>query len=468
MIAQSLRQVLEATGYLEDGEPAHGVYLEDDARTRCHAREFEPDALWCSDSALTVYFKLEQEDPSTEQVERWRQEIWNQGFAPLLWVVSPQRIDLYNGFGRPRETEDAAAYLLDTFELISSELDRLDAFAGRLVMETGQFWQQAGAVDRKTSVDQQLLSDLAALEQDLVDAGLDYSSAQGLIGRSIFTQYLIDRKIVTEQILERDYGHGTLPEILRVPAATEQLFDWLREIFNGDMFPLEQSMAPGLRHLCRIADFLEAVDPESGQTTLFPYQFDVIPVELISSIYEQFAHSDPSTPYSNTGLDIFYTRLPLVSLVLDEVMEGLTGKETVIDLTCGSGVFLVESLRRLVDLQSNGGDRSRELVRSILHQQVYGVDVNESAVRVAAFSLYLAALELDPDPQPPHDLKFEPLIGKTLIVADAYHVETTPSGRLAMTERGVYRRNSTSSLEIRPGAIEAKPAPRDAVCEAAR
>ena len=43
MIAQSLRQVLEATGYLEDGEPAHGVYLEDDARTRCHAREFEPE-----------------------------------------------------------------------------------------------------------------------------------------------------------------------------------------------------------------------------------------------------------------------------------------------------------------------------------------------------------------------------------------------------------------------------------------
>ena len=439
MIAQSLRQVLEATGYLENGEPVHGVYLEDDARTRCKAREFEPDALWRSDSALNVYFKLEQEDPSTEQVERWRQEIWNQGFAPLLWVVSPHRIDLYNGFGRPRETEDAAAYLLDTFELIASELDRLDAFAGRLAMETGQFWQQAGAVDRKTSVDQQLLSDLAALEQDLVDSGLDYSSAQGLIGRSIFTQYLIDRKIVTEQILERDYGHGTLPEILRVPAATEQLFDWLREIFNGDMFPLEQSMAPRLRHLCRIADFLEAVDPESGQTTLFPYQFDVIPVELISSIYEQFAHSDPSTPNSNgnTGLDIFYTRLPLVSLVLDEVMEGLTGKETVIDLTCGSGVFLVESLRRLVDIQSNGGDRNRELIRSILHQQIYGVDVNESAVRVAAFSLYLAALELDPDPQPPHALKFEPLIGKTLIVADAYHVETTASGRLAMTERGV-------------------------------
>ena len=437
MIAQSLRQVLEATGYLVNGMPAHGVYLEDDARSRCQGREFEPDALWRSDSALTVYFKLEPEVPSAENVAKWHQEVWNQGFAPLLWVISPQTIDLYNGFSRPREAKDSASHILRTFKWIEKELDDLNAFAGRLAMETGQFWQQSDAVDRKTSVDQQLLSDLAALEHDLVEAGLDNSSAQGLIGRSIFTQYLIDRQIVTEQLLERDYGHRTLPGILRVPAATEQLFGWLREIFNGDMFPLEQSTAPGLRHLGRVADFLEAVDPESGQTTLFPYQFDVIPVELISSIYEQFAHSDPSTPNSSAGADVFYTRLPLVSLVLDEIMEGLTGKETVIDLTCGSGVFLVESLRRLVALQSNGGARSRELIRSTLHQQIYGVDVNESAVRVAAFSLYLAALELDPDPQPPQDLKFEPLIGKTLIVADAYQVETTAAGRATMTERGV-------------------------------
>lgn len=436
MVTHVLNEVLEATGYIANGEPAHGVHLDEDARAKCHAREFSPDALWRSDSTLTVYFKSEPEVPSEEQVARWHREIWNQGFAPLLWVVSPQKIDLYNGFDRPREIGDAATHRLRTFQKIESELNDLDRFAGRLAMETGLFWQQAGSVDRRTSVDRQLLADLATLERDLLSMGLNRSRAQGLIGQSIFTQYLIDREIITKQVLDNEYSHRAFSKILRDSSATERLFDWLREIFNGDMFPSEGSTMPNSRFLHRVADFLEAVDPETGQMTLFPYQFDVIPVELISSIYEQFAHSDESAANTDSENDVFYTRLPLVSLVLDEVTKGLTGNEMVLDLTCGSGVFLVEAFRRLVKLRSNGGDPDRELIRSTLHQQIYGVDISEAAVRVAAFSLYLAALELDPDPQPPQALKFEPLIDKTLIAADARNVESTATGQVALTERG--------------------------------
>ena len=441
MTIQLLHDVLEATGYLTNGDPAHGVHLDEDARGKCRTRDFRPDALWRSESSLTVYFKAEQGVPSDDQVAGWRREIWNQGFAPLLWVISPEKIDIYNGFGLPQKTGDAEEHRLHTFKRIESELDKLDAFAGRFAMETGWFWQEplAHQVDRKTCVDQQLLSDLAALERNLVDAGMSRADAQELIGRSIFTQYLIDRKIVTTQRLARDYGHNTLSAILHDRQATKQLFMWLRETFNGDMFPSQGSSTPSDNHLGRVADFLDAVDPNSGQTTLFPYQFDVIPVELISSIYEQFARSDSSTGSGHHGTDVFYTRLPLVSLVLDEITEGLTGKETVLDLTCGSGVFLVEALRRLVRIRSDGAKPSRQLIRSTLHRQIYGVDISEAAVRVAAFSLYLAALELDPDPKPPRALKFKPLIGKTLIVGDMRNVEQTADGQTALTERGARR-----------------------------
>ena len=440
MATDVLRDVLEATGYLENGAPAHGVQLGDEARSRCRSRDFAPDALWRSDSTLTVYFKHVPEAPSDKQVAGWRREIWNQGFAPLLWVVSPDKVDIYNGFGRPLETGDTDTHRLRWFRTIARALDELDAFAGRLAMETGRFWQQADNVNRRTSVDSQLLSDLAGLERDLVTAGQGRTEAQGLIGRSIFTQYLIDRRIIPEQLLESDYGHDTLSAILRDRPATERLLDWLRRTFNGDMFPSERSAVPDAEHLCRVADFLDAIDPESGQMTLFPYQFDVIPVELISSIYEQFAHADTAGASSGTETDVFYTRLSLVSLVLDEVMDGLTGNETVLDLTCGSGVFLVEALRRLVRLRANGGAPTRELIRSTLHGQIQGVDVSDAAVRVAAFSLYLAALELDPDPRPPQALRFEPLIGKTLIVGDAWAVEHTPEGNAALTAGGKPRK----------------------------
>ena len=215
--------------------------------------------------------KFDPEVPSGEQIAGWHREIWNQGFAPLLWVVSPEKIELYNGFGRPRQIGNAAEHRLRTFERIESKLEELDAFAGRLAMETGRFWQEprASEVDRKTSVDRQLLSDLAALERDLVAADMSRPDAQGLIGRSIFTQYLIDRRIVTTRHLAGVYGHGTLAAILRDRRATKRLFGWLREVFNGDMFPSEGASVPRAGHLRRVADFLEAVDPDTGQMTSF-------------------------------------------------------------------------------------------------------------------------------------------------------------------------------------------------------
>ena len=255
---------------------------------------------------------------------------------------------------------------------------------------------------------------------------------------------LIDREIVGENRLKRLCGHTELSSILRDRPATEQLFSWLSETFNGDMFPPSSvKNTPAGSQLVRVADFLEAVNPKSGQQSFFPYQFDVIPVELISSIYEQFAHAEPraesrvNARRSTEALrnDVHYTRLSLVSLVLDEVMDGLTGQESMLDLTCGSGVFLVEALRRLVHLRAGGKPLTRELIRSTLYGQVYGVDISEAAVRVAASSLYLAALELDPDPQPPHSLKFQPLIGKTLLIGDAHNVEQSDEGRSVLTAR---------------------------------
>ena len=427
-LAAPLRRVLERTGYLTEGEPAAASVRLAGATDLVRPPSFAPDAWWRSNpdataqhgnADLKVYFKF-IERPDAAPVAEWQQEVWNQGFCPLLWLVSPDRIDLYNGFGLPRRSADAEENRLRTFRLVEDELARLDRFAGRLRMETGQFWRQRPEVDRASAVDRRLLGDLAALKRDLEAAGLSAAAAQALIGRSIFTQYLIDRRIVDEERLERISGYGEFPSVLQDRAATARLFDWLRDTFNGDMFPPEGAPVPSAKHLGRVRHFLTATDPATGQQSLFPYRFDVIPVELISAIYEQFVHS---AGVARRQADVHYTPLTAVSLVLDEVFAGLTGTERVLDLTCGSGVFLVEALRRLVYLKAGGGVPTREAIRRTLYEQIYGVDLSAEAVSIAAFSLYLAALELDPDPRAADGVRFEPLKGCTLQVGDAFDVD---------------------------------------------
>ena len=436
-LAAPLRDVLEATGYLSNGDPAAPTVTLAGADLPTRSPSFAPDAwwrsspessLWRGNVDLRVYFKFVKE-PAAAPVAEWQKVVWNQGFCPLLWVVSPERIELYNGFGRPQPPDDAHRNQLDTFRLVDEELARLDAFAGRLVMETGQFWSRSHGIDRRTSVDGQLLRDLNTLESILVQDGLSRDETQGLIGRSIFAQYLIDRGIVGEGRLQGICGYENLPDVLADHAATGRLFDWLRDIFNGDIFPPSAAAVPGSDHLMRVRDFLRGTDLDTGQASLFPYRFDVIPIELISAIYEQFVHSAAKESASQTATNaakkqgIYYTPLAAVSLVLDEVFDGLTGKENILDLTCGSGVFLVEALRRLVYLKSDGETPTRPVIRDALYDQIYGVDISPEAVRVAAFSLYLAALELDPHPHRLDGLGFRPLVGNTLLADDAFEVD---------------------------------------------
>ena len=422
---QPLYDVLEATGYLTAAGPARNVSLEQDARAARRGRNFQPDAMWRSQSSLKVYFKYEHTSPSPTTVAKWRQEVWNEGFAPLLWVISPDKVDIYNGFAQPKTQADADAHRIGTFKQRGSELRELDMAAGRLAMETGRFWQDSMSerLNRNTSVDRLLLRDIARLEHDLTNSGMDRPDAQSLIGRSIFAQYLVDRRIVTEDFLENTCDRSTLSEVLRHRAKSERLFGWLRDTFNGDLFPGNGDLADGL-HLSRVADFLDAKDA-TGQTTLFPYQFNIIPVELISSIYEQFVQSESRAAVEAVEKDVHYTRLSLVSLVLDEVLDECSGDETVLDLTCGSGVFLVEAFRRLVERRA--GDASpptRDMIRETLYEQVFGMDISGAAVEVAAFSLYLTALELDPNPEPPNDLAFKRLIGRTLFVGDIWQEQS--------------------------------------------
>ena len=421
-----MRQALNATGFMFGDDPAPGLMLDSPELNR--RIDLRPEAIWRDRSQLEVVFKYSGEMPSPAQVASWHRDVWNLGLAPLLWVVCPQHIRLYNTYERPSSTEEASAHLLREVRIVEQELSRLDDYAGRLAMTSGQFWSHENRVRRNGRVDLQLLDDLQEVEKQLCAESLPRDIAQALLGRSIFVRYLADRGIVGPETL-REYGIDDHRKALRKPEQAYRLFDWVRHTFNGDLFPISSTERTIVKdvHLELVSDTLGGVEPATGQRSFWEYRFDVIPIELISSIYEQFAHSDNDEDLVKEGLH--YTPISVVNLVLDEVMRDLEGHETVLDITCGSGVFLVEALRRLVAIRARDTTPSRDLIRDTLHSQIFGVDKSAAAIRVASFSLYLAALELDPDPAPLEALRLDQLIGRNLFIGDAFDFDQQNPGK---------------------------------------
>jgi len=188
---------------------------------------------------------------------------------------------------------------------------------------------------------------------------------------------------------------------------TYALFEQLAHDFNGDTFPIDDEERERIQqsHLDRLRGFLTGSTSDQEELFFFAYRFDVIPIELISTIYEEFYNEQKGTD-GNQGSH--YTPPALVEFVLAHTLtpEVLAKKPRVTDPACGSGIFLVESFRRMVRhlcAEQNGRRVSRPQLRKILRDQIAGIDINEEAVRVAAFSLYLAFLHY----QEPRDINDE-------------------------------------------------------------
>ena len=450
MTSAPFRRALEATGYLkETGGPAPGLMVAGDAAAAKLKAVFadervglQADAVFAAQATPTSIFKdAGASKPSIKDLRNWHEAAWNLAVAPLLWIVTPTDIRLYDCYRSPeagagkRTSAPLGRFVLDSDERMRA----LNGMCGRLATETGAFWSSAvGArINRRHRVDRDLLAEISALEDllselppsnqttnasSLATRAKARDLAQRFIGRCIFTWYLLDRGIA-QKFLPVTLPHN-LSEMFATRANAFALFDWLRSTFNGDLFPMDD---PGAErdcltdeHLALICDFIDGrslVAERRGQGRLFRFRFDAIPVDLISAIYQQFARSAAADEATSQGLH--YTPIELVHLALDPVFEGLSSDARVIDPACGSGAFLVEAFRRLVWRATQGGPANRTLVRKVLYSQLFGIDINRSALGIAAFSLYLAALELDEEPiDDVHDLKFDHLINTTLFEAD--------------------------------------------------
>ena len=116
----------------------------------------------------------------------------------------------------------------------------------------------------------------------------------------------------------------------------------------------------------------------------------------------------------------------LVEFLLDQVLP--RPKESlpkILDPSCGSGIFLVAAYRRLISeiITEKKTKLTPDELKNILCDNLFGVDINGEAIRVAAFSLYLTMLDyLEPKSLWQHQELFPKLIGRNLFEKSFFEV----------------------------------------------
>ncbi len=393
--------------------------------------------------------------PATEQAIRETHRLtWSFSRSRLLITLEPQAIRAWTCCEPPRpsgllgptapEINDARIDLCADGSIPRQAADALSW----LNLVSGEFFRQHDDRFRRDQcADQLLLDNLKTVREKLKAQRLDYDTAHDLLARLIFIQFLCDRAdsggkpALGPPELQRLHKRGVLSEpyteladILESRDDTYALFRWLNESFNGDLFPgkgttLEQREAEWQaemqrvkpRHLQTLAQFVSGkMEMRGGQGRLWrEYAFDTIPLEFISSIYEEFVSKRGGSKGAH------YTPAHLVDFMLDRVLPWDSDEWDlkVLDPACGSGIFLVKAYQRLIYRWKNanpGQEPKAEILKRLLTRNLFGVDKDPHAVRVASFSMYLAMCdEIDPR----HywtQVQFPRLRGERLIAADFF------------------------------------------------
>lgn len=262
--------------------------------------------------------------------------------------------------------------------------------------------------------------------------GLNPLDVLSFLGRALFFRFLWDRKIVRKSEL-----HSVCPQA-KSPGDCFRNVDnsivtcrWLDETFNGDLLPLSggydeifnyaasrtggelllhlQAILEGWAH-AGVGAFQQRIDWRD-------LDFAHIPIGVLSQVYENFSKIWDTQLREQTSA--YYTPKDIARYLVDDAFEGVTNKKDaqILDPSCGAGIFLVLAFRKLVAArwEHDGNRPDTKTIQSILYKQLCGFDISESAMRLAALSLYITAIELNGSPRPPKSLKFpKPLQGVVL------------------------------------------------------
>lgn len=378
---------------------------------------------------------------------------------PLSILTDFEEFAVYDCRIKPEKTDKASvariAYF--TFESYDEKWNEMAAVFSRNAILKGSFDKYADDNKRKrgtAEVDDAFLAEIEswreklarniALRNPTLSARELNTAVQRTIDRIIFLRIAEDRAI-------EPYGRlQTLKEGKYVYTRLATFFRQADDRYNSGLFHFRQgdgseetldNFTLGLKIDDKVLkDILSSLYyPES------PYEFSVLPADILGQVYEQFLGKVISLSGTRAVIEekpevkkaggVYYTPTYIVQYIIQNTLgEFLNGKTPaqvagldkrlksarplrILDPACGSGSFLIEAYQYLLDwyrdqyaredpersakgkspklYQAPGGEWRLTIAerRRILLNHIFGVDIDHQAVEVTKLSLLLKVLE---------------------------------------------------------------------------
>lgn len=393
------------------------------------------------------FYLLEKFTNKPAEFEPIHKRIWSENKADIYIIINKNGGRIYYAKTLP---EDALKEDIMIGDFSYGELKPTEEFQKKIALkkfsvDSGLFIEayqkrlREIQKKKKKTVDQALINTITYLRDNVSDyiqienPNKRREFIQTLIDRSIFIKFLEERGLLKSIYKEFFVGVNCYKDILNLNDI-EQLnifFEQINQKFNGDLFkgPKPDKQFFTEKSLTKILDlFIKGAEVRRGkaggalaQLPLFDYDFKVIPVELLSNIYESFLKE------KRREEGIYYTPNPIIDIILKDTLEEYIKTESlhpkILDPSCGSGNFLVRAFKKLIDFSEKNGELSLQNRMVLLQDCIFGIDKDSIAARITVFSLYISLFEgLDDEKCSLELFEFPILLNKNILVCDSIDV----------------------------------------------
>jgi hypothetical protein len=385
-------------------------------------------------------FDYREKKITKEEKNRIHIQMWNGYQVPAYGIIEKSSVSIFDSRQIPQIKKEVYA---DEIIKLTAETanDTIKSFAD------GLFWEEHNSHFKfEKSAARDLIQGLKKIYKDFQEkAKIDSHVALKLLVQSLLIKYLEER----DEKSKSGYFAGTyfqnhfqckdFCDTIRKGKLLD-LLDQLAQDFNGKVFEwdkeTEQEARASIRHdgVKILADYLDGKIKDNQYVLWRLYSFEHLPVEVISSVYEELL---------TNSKDIVYTPEMIVSTLVDECMP-LNNPQSdfkLIDVSCGSGIFLVKAFKRLVQwwryehwVQKGELIKpSLDVLKDLLLKSIHGIDIQQDAIRLSVFSLALAILdEVDLNPPTWEQLQF-PDLSDNIVTQDFFkYITNNPDNNFSL------------------------------------